>query len=272
MPKIIDANRRSIPRHISRVHCRGFVAGNFRLWKSLFCNFYFILLIWDGFTSTEGRPMEDLSQARWINPCDFPGHLFDPQTDSVDAPETNLTDSTQNIMARIKSSRHQGADVLDAYVNYAFKDPSFADGIASHRLQWLPKVTRAKVRAKTFLELCSYTFEVLQYYAVGMEQVLLDEVMYGGRFIDQCRDAENLLTQLLCQVHMATFSLRAPKYPDVSRAVMNQKLRTGNYALRMYRNFLIFRDYVEVLDILLEAFEAFSYRTLTTPQPVLYQN
>ncbi|GFY60357.1 uncharacterized protein TNIN_83761 [Trichonephila inaurata madagascariensis] len=275
MPKIINANCRSVPRHISRVHCSGFVAGNFRLWKSLFCNFPFILLICDAFSRAEGRPMQNLSEARWINPCDLPGHLFDPKYDMVDAPKANHLEITQNIVARIKTSRDQATDILESYVKYAFKDPSFVEGIASHRLSWLPKVSREKVKNMTLAELCTYSFEVLQYYAVGMDQVLLDEVMYGGRFLTQCRDAENLLTQLLCQVHMATFLLKSPPTFDVTRAVMHQKLRQGNYALRMYRNYLIFRDYVETLNIILEAFEAIEARTLsplTTPQPVLYQN
>ncbi|GFV34340.1 uncharacterized protein TNCV_4023551 [Trichonephila clavipes] len=106
---------KSVPRHISRVHCSGFVAGNFRLWKSLFCNFPFILLICDAFSRTEGRPMQNLSEARWINPCDLPGHLFDPKYDMVDAPKADHLEITRNIVARIKTSRDQATEILESY-------------------------------------------------------------------------------------------------------------------------------------------------------------
>ena len=98
---------------------------------------------------------------------------------------------------------------------------------------------------------------MLQFYGVALEQVILDLTLYDdGTLLPMCQEAENFLTQTLCQVHLATFMLRVRLSPDVTRDVMKQEYRSGTHSERTLRNYIIFRDYAAALEVMVDSFEA----------------
>ncbi|GIX93465.1 uncharacterized protein CDAR_408941 [Caerostris darwini] len=252
-----DAKRRFISsRRSPRAHSSGFLLAGLYT-----ASFWFCMLTM--FATVDCRP-HNMSEPRWINPCDLPGHLFDPLSDMVGAPYVDEFEIAQGLAKKSRLARDQAKHLFTEFIDEAFADGSFLDGLSSHRLTWLPKVTRSEVRNMDLPEACPFWFRVMQYYGVGMEQVIMDEVLYGGSFLTFYREAENHLTQLLCQLQMSIYLLRVKQDPDVLRDVMNQKYRSGAMSQRMLRNYLIFRDYINALEIMVETFEGLQARTKPT--------
>ncbi|KAF8773750.1 hypothetical protein HNY73_016382 [Argiope bruennichi] len=254
MPYITNVHRRSVPsKRSSRIHCSGFVAGLFRVGKgySPYVPSLFVFCIFSALAAVDSRPTH-MSEARWINPW-ITGHC------STDGDMVGALRPTSFEIARggqmSRMAANQAQKLFNTFVAETFKDASFIEGIASHRLNWLPKINRAELKNMELEDACRYFFRVMQYYGVALEQVITDEVLYGGDFLALCREAENHLTQVLCQLQMSTYLLRVRLDPDVLRDVMNQRYRTGTASQRALRNYLIFRDYADALGAMVETFE-----------------
>ncbi|CAL1268097.1 unnamed protein product [Larinioides sclopetarius] len=264
-------------RKISRLESSRRVWGLFRVGKgySPYVPSLFVFCIFSALAAVDSRPTHNMSEARWINPCDLPGHLFDPMADMVGAPFVDAFEIAKGLATRSRMARDQAQKLFNTFVAETFKDASFIEGIASHRLNWLPKINRAELKNMELEDACRYFFRVMQYYGVALEQVITDEVLYGGDFLALCREAENHLTQVLCQLQMSTYLLRVRLDPDVLRDVMNQRYRTGTASQRALRNYLIFRDYADALAAMVETFEDIQARTAskssaTTPIDAFY--
>lgn len=233
---------------------------------SLFASYFVLSFL----TTADSRPTTHMQQAeaRWINPCDLPGHLFDPMADMVGAPYVEGYEIAKGLATRARMARDQARKLLNTFVAETFKDASFTEGLASHRLNWLPKINRAELKTMSLEDACRYFFTRLQYYGVALEQVITDEVLYGGNFLPLFREAENHLTQVLCQLQMSTYLLRVRLDPDVMRDVMNQRYRTGTASQIALRNYLIFRDYSEALVAMVETFEDHQARSASATTPL----
>ncbi|XP_055951014.1 uncharacterized protein LOC129985120 isoform X2 [Argiope bruennichi] len=269
----VSMTHRKIPRRQSSSRR---VGGLFRVGKgySPYVPSLFVFCIFSALAAVDSRPTH-MSEARWINPCDLPGHLFDPMADMVGAPFVDSFEIAKGLATRSRMARDQAQKLFNTFVAETFKDASFIEGIASHRLNWLPKINRAELKNMELEDACRYFFRVMQYYGVALEQVITDEVLYGGDFLALCREAENHLTQVLCQLQMSTYLLRVRLDPDVLRDVMNQRYRTGTASQRALRNYLIFRDYADALGAMVETFEDIQVRTAskssaTTPIDAFY--
>lgn len=98
-------------------------------------------------------------------------------------------------------------------------------------------------------------YEYLQYFGVGLEQILLDQVLYDGQFATLFREVENHLTQVLCELQLGMYMLKIEPNPDVMRDVMSQNYRDLNeMSNRNLRDFLILRDYIEAANYVTELF------------------
>ncbi len=85
----------------------------------------------------------------------------------------------------------------------------------------------------------------MQYFAVGIEQILIDQELYDGSMIEQFKEINYELYQLLCNLQYAVHLLNIRQKPNVSRSVMSHEYRNiEELSRRNLRDFAILRDYI----------------------------
>lgn len=95
----------------------------------------------------------------------------------------------------------------------------------------------------------------MQYYAVGLEQVRLDQTLYGGDFQGDINTMEDKIGQVLCEVRLTMFAQKVQPNDDVTRKVMSTRLRImGSETIRNFRDYIIMREYAKGLEFIEQVF------------------
>ncbi|GIY74154.1 uncharacterized protein CEXT_190741 [Caerostris extrusa] len=106
-----DAKRRFISsRRSPRAHSSGFLLAGLYT-----ASFWFCMLTM--FATVDCRP-HNMSEPRWINPCDLPGHLFDPLSDMVGAPYVDEFEIAQGLAKKSRLARGPGQAPLHRIREY----------------------------------------------------------------------------------------------------------------------------------------------------------
>nr|CAD7439471.1 unnamed protein product [Timema bartmani] len=165
------------------------------------------------------------------------------------------------------------------------------DAWKSSNYDWLPSLPKGlgeKVPEENLqtLELDTAlkdTYEYLQMFAVGLEQVVIDQKENGGEFLQEFKDTEFKVRALntsvinnlskeagdeqirlkeihpyqlwtLCEIQVAMVERNVTPKADVTREIMGEELRMmGNSSYRNLRDWLIFRDYMNGLEYVVQA-------------------
>jgi len=113
----------------------------------------------------------------------------------------------------------------------------------------------ASIYAKQLDEAFKKAFMLMQYFAVGMHQILLDITLYEGRLLSEFRHLEECLYQILCEVQLGMHVRGVVPDRHVLHEAMSHEfrdLRDGTQ--RNLRDFLILRDYIKALDFVQQLF------------------
>jgi hypothetical protein len=87
----------------------------------------------------------------------------------------------------------------------------------------------------------------MQYFAVGIEQILSDQELYSCSMFNKFKEIEYQLYQVLCDLQYAIHMLNIQQKPNVSRSVMPDKDRNiKQLSQRSLRDFAVLRDYINV--------------------------
>ncbi|XP_014231963.1 uncharacterized protein LOC106655883 isoform X2 [Trichogramma pretiosum] len=100
-------------------------------------------------------------------------------------------------------------------------------------------------------------YEYLQRYAVGLEQVAWDQQDNALAFQQEFKDMENHLRSVLCEVQMALAERNVPQREDIDRDIMPEEYRNmwTSATYRNLRDWLIYRDYMNGLEYIVEVFD-----------------
>ncbi|CAG2063055.1 unnamed protein product [Timema podura] len=91
-------------------------------------------------------------------------------------------------------------------------------------------------------------------FAVGLEQVVIDQKENGGEFLQEFKDTEFKVRATLCEIQVAMVERNVTPKADVTREIMGEELRMmGNSSYRNLRDWLIFRDYMNGLEYVVQA-------------------
>ncbi|RWS24428.1 hypothetical protein B4U80_09380 [Leptotrombidium deliense] len=108
-------------------------------------------------------------------------------------------------------------------------------------------------------------FEYLQYYAVGFEQIVVDRTVGTGIMMDEFKDVESYLYQILCETHFAMQAKHVKPDADVLRDVMSHEYREIEDASRRdVRDYIILREYIAATDFIVKLFEYLKSAAETT--------
>ncbi|EGI69027.1 hypothetical protein G5I_02195 [Acromyrmex echinatior] len=98
-------------------------------------------------------------------------------------------------------------------------------------------------------------YEYMQKYAVGLEQVVLDQKDYQPKYHQKFTEAEWKLRAVLCEIQVAIEERSVTRRPDVTRDVMTSDFRTmTDMTSRDLRDWLIFREYMNGLEYVIQVF------------------
>lgn len=97
------------------------------------------------------------------------------------------------------------------------------------------------------------TYEMLQYYAVAMEQVVHN--LKGDPLEERFHKIQNEMRSVLAEVQSAMTECGIKQRPDVQRAVMSDEYRIIEHTtFRRLRDWYIYRDYMILLEYIKEQF------------------
>ncbi|XP_046386251.1 uncharacterized protein LOC124156014 [Ischnura elegans] len=155
------------------------------------------------------------------------------------------------------------------YVNQTFN----VDFVQHHeawrtnRYSWLPTlddipkelgepVPDDHLKKLTFVDALKSTFTFMQKYACGLEQVTWDLEDNHSPFLQNFRNAELHLRDIICEIEVALIE-KGEKVPsDVQRNIMPREFRSVSHEThRNLRDWLIFRDYMNGVEYVIRVLE-----------------
>ncbi|XP_069677792.1 uncharacterized protein [Periplaneta americana] len=225
--------------------------------------------------SRHGSPDRDRmnSHPKWINPCG-PGASdeFDAELDIV--PRLNDDELLTSIIVAAKNALMHAERFKESYAKETFNldFKQLHQDWKSVQYSWLPTTEEISkslgehvpIEQLEKLELDSTlkdTYEYLQKFAVGLEQVVWDQKDENGAFKEQFADIEFKLRATLCEIQAAMMERGVVPHMDITRQIMNNDLRhIGNSSYRNVRDWVIFRDCMNGLEYVIQVFEYFKQK------------
>lgn len=103
--------------------------------------------------------------------------------------------------------------------------------------------------------------------AVGLEQIVWDqEDQEEEDFIEKFKETEYKLRSLLCEIQVAIIERGLDMRPDVRRDIMTDPYRNmSNTTSRYFRDWVIFRDYMNALEYVVDVFRHFKKNLWSSP-------
>ncbi|XP_054167244.1 uncharacterized protein LOC128964638 [Oppia nitens] len=191
---------------------------------------------------------------KWVKPCRLPTHPINPDKDFAGAPPVPVKELLRNVMSRAKVARNHGQQVKEIFLNKTFPDSEFEEGVKTYRQEWLPEipVTSEQVfQQMTLDESFIKAYQFVQYFAIGLEQVMLDEVIKNN-VVNEFKDN---LFQLLCEIQLGMYIKNIQPNTDILRNVMSHQYRDVNeVSLRNLRDYLLLRDYISATNFIAQLF------------------
>ncbi|XP_023707744.1 uncharacterized protein LOC111864610 isoform X2 [Cryptotermes secundus] len=210
------------------------------------------------------------SHPKWINPCGIrASDDFDSELDGV--PRLNDNELLSSIIVSAKNTLMHAERFKENYAKNTFNvnfDQIYQEWKAVH-YGWLPT---AEELSKSLGEKVPYdvlekldldmalkdTYRYLQKYAVGIEQVVWDQMDSNGPFKNQFADIEFKLRATLCEIQAAMLERGVAQHDNITRQIMGNELRqVTNSSYRNVRDWVIFRDCMNGLEYVIQVFEYF---------------
>ncbi|XP_024947461.1 uncharacterized protein LOC107274437 isoform X2 [Cephus cinctus] len=207
------------------------------------------------------------SPPKWVNPCGLAADDLDADVDMVQLRDEQLI--TQ-VVVQAKMALMQAQLFRDDYIKQTF-NTDFADlhsAWKNNHYDWLPGETDIPKQLgqqldKNFLDKLQLdtallnAYEYMQKYAVGLEQIVWDQEDHHLEFLKQFTDTEFKLRTVLCELQVALAERGVTPRADVTRDAMSSEYRfmSKSATYRNLRDWLIFRDYMNGLEYVVQVFE-----------------
>ncbi|XP_061943117.1 uncharacterized protein LOC107992404 isoform X1 [Apis cerana] len=223
--------------------------------------------------SVHGAPAMTLEDRRlsstpkWVNPCGLAAEDFTGDLEVVQLTDSQLL---HQVVVQAKTALMHAKLFRDDYAKRTYKI-DFADLHSTFKDQhydWLPgpneipKELGENLNQEYLdrLELDTAlidAYEYMQKYAVGLEQIVWDQEDLQLEFRKQFKETEYKLRTVLCELQVALVERQLSSRPDVTRDIMKSDFRkvSSSETFRNLRDWLIFRDYMNGLEYVVQVFE-----------------
>lgn len=96
----------------------------------------------------------------------------------------------------------------------------------------------------------------MQIIAVAVDQMIADEEHRKGPLTEDYKsNIESYVLSVLCEIQTAANTLGTSRYEDVKRTIIDEKDKNGDDTTMLTRHYLIIRDYLRVLEYIIECYE-----------------
>ncbi|KAI1305834.1 hypothetical protein HDE_01234 [Halotydeus destructor] len=164
---------------------------------------------------------------------------------------------------RVTSTAHKAVQHADKVKSALLKDlneDNFELGLEDQRQEWLPDVPSPSLEAfakyddkpeNAFKE----AFIMMQYFVVGIEQILMDIVLHNGQSVDDMKLLQEDINQIMQEIRYSMHDLGIAVDGDITHDVMSHRFRDmKSSSKRNVRDYLILREYIRALDFVQQLF------------------
>lgn len=223
--------------------------------------------------SVQGAPTMTLESRRlssppkWVNPCGLAAEDFTGDLDVVQLSDSQLL---HQVVVQARTALMHAELFRDDYARRIF-NIDFADLLSTfkdHHYDWLPGLREIPKQLgeqldQDYLDQLELdaalidAYEYMQKYAVGLEQIVWDQEDLQLEFRNQFKDTEYKLRTVLCELQVALVERQLSSRPDITRDIMRSEFRamSSSETYRNLRDWLIFRDYMNGLEYVVQVFE-----------------
>ncbi|XP_065206148.1 uncharacterized protein LOC135835691 isoform X2 [Planococcus citri] len=229
-------------------------------------------------SSTDKSNESNGDKPHWVNPCPgVPTSSSGAQKRSVSEEDTGSeADFINSIVLTSKHAIYQAEKFREKYVMR-----TFSVDFEKHHSNWksakygwlaqeviLPKELGEKLSSDNLqkMELDDESIKIygyLQRLAVAFEQVTKDQREVNSEFQEEFAVAETHLKSILCELREIIPDSKFAIYRDANRDIMPPEFRhMDDHTYRNVRDWLIFRDYMNVVEYLIQVLEYFKTKTV----------
>jgi len=225
------------------------------------------------YSNTRGRGRSRRGpKPKWVNPCGIDPSFVRNHAIFSWHEVTPLSDQEliQNILLSAKNALVHSDDFKEKFVRRTFSTPSWEDHHVTwkeQRYNWLPSwkdipkhlheaLESGHLQKLTLDTALLRIYNYLQRFAVGLEEVVLDQALFDGEFIQEFNEAEYKLKAVLCELQMAMLERDIEFEDDITRDIMKNDVRDiRDESYRNLRDWYIYRDYMNGLEYIIHAFD-----------------
>lgn len=219
------------------------------------------------------------AKPKWINPCGINlsarKNLATHFSHSHHSEVTPLSqvELLENVILVAKNALRHSSVFKEDFVKKTFLVDNWwehHETWSDMRYQWLPtwseipknlheRTSQAHLESLKIEKAIKDIHRYLQKMAVGLEQIVLDQTLYDGQFMEEFNEAEYKLKAVLCELQIAMMemglSVDESSSDDALRNIMSPEVRDiENKSYRDLRDWYIYRDYMNGLEYVLHSF------------------
>ncbi|XP_008552705.1 uncharacterized protein LOC103574919 isoform X2 [Microplitis demolitor] len=224
--------------------------------------------------SVQGKPTPSMalhnqltSPPKWINPC---GEAAENSDGSIYMEQMKDEQLLATVVLQAKTALDHAQLFCDQYVKASFSSSmnSMHSSWKHYRYDWLPgfeeipkqlgeKLSKEYLNKLEIDDALLNTYEYMQKFAVGLEQIAFDQKNNQLAFQTQFEETEHKLRSVLCELQVAMMERGVNQRPDVTRDTMSDEFRamSSSDTYRNLRDWLIFRDYMNALEYIVQVFD-----------------
>ncbi|XP_043267715.1 uncharacterized protein [Venturia canescens] len=218
--------------------------------------------------SLESRRLS--SPPKWVNPCGLAAEDFAGDLDVVQLRDEQLL---RQVVVQAKTALDHAQLFRDDYIKRTFSTDlqDMHTNWKNNHYDWLPGLNEIpkhlgesldseylqKLEIRLLDTALLDAYEYMQRYAVGLEQIVWDQEDHRLEFRKQFKDTEFNLRTVLCELQVALVERGVTPRPDITRDAMSSEYRemSGQETYRNLRDWLIFRDYMNGLEYIVQVFD-----------------
>ncbi|XP_034946628.1 uncharacterized protein [Chelonus insularis] len=204
---------------------------------------------------------------KWVNPCGLAAEDIDGSLDVEQLKDEQLL---AQVVVQAKTALDHAQLFCDDFVKKTFHTTlnDVHSTWKDNHYDWLPgskdipkqlgeQLTKEYLNKLELDTALLNAYEFMQKYAVGLEQIVWDQEDHRLEFLKQFKDTEYKLRTVLCELQVALMERGVTPRADVTREVMTPEYRAmaSSSTYRNLRDWLIFRDYMNGLEYVVQVFE-----------------
>ena len=123
-------------------------------------------------------------------------------------------------------------------------------------LDFLQSKTPLDLESTDLNKSVAHAYEIMQRYAIGIEQVTLDQALYESHSLEEFRKIEKDIVMNLCEFNFVMLKKKIEPVENVPKSIMGEQTRNmGSNTGREYRDTYILKAYIDGVNDMYKLFQ-----------------